>query len=776
MAETLEQEQLLNFYTDLRERVRSATETGEEGGVLEENFTEIVLNEYLAESGDTENARACADIRESSNGQRLHKINGYALSDNHENLDLFISVYRGFDEPQRLGSADVTLAFNQCRKFLNSAIKGHWEEMDESAPAYDLARELAHHRLDLVRANLFLLTDAECSVSVPEGDHLAKTDLLLTYRIIDLNYLYRLEGGGHHPIEIDFEADHGGLIPCLAVPGNQETYQSYLAVVPGEVLAAVYEKYGSRLLEMNVRAFLQSTGKVNGGIRRTILDEPEMFLAFNNGIAATAEAVELVDLPGGGKALKAVRELQIVNGGQTTASLFHTQRKDKAPIDRVFVPMKLSVIKNREKVSEIVNRISRYANSQNKVSDADLSANAPFHIQMERLSRTVWAPPQTNQPHQTRWFYERARGQFKNALGKEPTKKRKEGFLAQNPKAQFFAKEDLAKFVNVWSQMPWIVVRGNQKNYAEFVSSLKKKELKPDNVFFEDAIAKAILFRTAEKVYGVKPNAIGDLRYVTVPYSLAWLSHVLAGRLDLYAIWKRQILSEALKTLLHALMVKLETALKTQAPGSLYGEWAKKEECWEFIRKQSFLNVSELATIQSNLTDPKKPGPRRILTDADTGQAELTAQAERLRSVPAVVWGKIEAWGTASGLFTDHQRTVLFSLAQAVQNKRTFHENELRNGPELLDIALDEAPELFEGINEAEALPSASAENGQDPEITLDLIGRMVAWDKKNKKLVPHHYLLLKHIAEGKTVLSEQNKRYVRTSLERLKKHHFSTD
>ncbi len=215
------------------------------------------------------------------------------------------------------------------------------------------------------------------------------------YKVVDLNYLYNISEKSHIPIEIDFK-NGGYKIPCIPAPSRNDEYQSYLAIFPGEALVNIYERFGSRLLEQNVRSFLQFTGKVNGGIRKTILTEPHMFLAFNNGIAATAESLELEKTEGGLFIVK-VNDLQIVNGGQTTASIYHTWKKDKKEVTDVQVQVKLSVIKNKEKFSDIVSQISEYANTQNKVSVSDLSSNRPFHIELEKLSRNIWAPPAEGQ-------------------------------------------------------------------------------------------------------------------------------------------------------------------------------------------------------------------------------------------------------------------------------------------------------------------------------------------------------------------------------------------
>src|SRR5690606_30608826 len=377
-----------------------------------------------------------------------------------------------------------------------------------------------------------------------------------------------------------------------------------------------------RLLEQNVRSILQFTGKINKGIRKTILEEQHKFLAFNNRIAATAEEVEIIDLPDNTrKAIGFVKDFQIVNGGQTTASIYHTWKKNNADISKIFVQLKLTIIKDRKNFAEIVGRIAEYANTQNRVSASDLSSNRENHVILEKLSRTIWAPPKAGETHQTRWFYERSRAQYKNErIRYGITPSRRKQFDKQNPRSQMFTKELLAKYLNTYSEVyhgkklvigPHFVVRGSQKNYAQFLNY--NFDNKPDNIYFEDAVALAILFKTAEKLYGIKPNAIGDMRYITVPYAIAWLGFRLNYQLDLYRIWKTQGLSVLLQEKLNEIMVKIEDFIKSNAPGSLYGEWAKKEECWTTI-KENDLDIS-LESLKEDLASKTTIKRKRISDD-----------------------------------------------------------------------------------------------------------------------------------------------------------------
>jgi len=591
------QQELNRFYTVLLQDIRSEQLSNEEGGSLEQLFTKQATD-LLSEGGETADVRI--SFHESILPRNRHKINAYAIADNYETLDLFVTVLKCMEDPIRVQKSDIDNAAKLLLSFLKKADNREYaDSLEESSEIFDFAHTLnasVELRENLVRINIFILTDGIYNGEIPSQKEI--NEIPVFFRVIDLNYLFNISEREYIPIEIDFEQD-GFEVPCIKADIDNHEYQSYLALIPGHALVSVYEQYGARLLEQNVRSFLQFTGKINQGIRRTILKEPHMFLAFNNGIAATADDLKLKKTENG-YLIESVKDLQIVNGGQTTASIYHTWKKDKADLKDIVVQVKLSIIKDKNNFAEIVSLIAEYANTQNKVSISDLSSNTPFHIEVEKLSRNIWAPPVIGQSHQTRWFYERARGQYRNARSREGTTKAKlRAFDLKNPKKQFFTKEELAKFINTWSEVyidqklvigPHIVVRGSQKNYAQFIAHNIPEN--PDNKYFEEAIAKAILFRAAEKLYGIKPNSIGDMRYITVPYALALLSYKKETEINLLEIWKKQGISEQLQTTIYDLMVQVEQFIKTNAPGALYGEWAKKEDCW--LQVKDFMSINPI--------------------------------------------------------------------------------------------------------------------------------------------------------------------------------------
>lgn len=775
MVYSIENSELRKFFSSLMQDIAAIQSTDEEGAVSEQVFTQQAVD-LLAAAGESENIVVRYDEK-ALGSPKQHKINAYAISENYETVDLFITIFNATQEIARISNSEIETASKRILNFFRKAIysgvdegskyfkSDYIDEIEESSEIFQFAYALARSneiKENLVRVNAFILTNGIYKGEYPSNTLISGYNFY--YKIFDIESLYNLSEKSHIPIEVNFKSD-GFIIPCIPSTSVNEEYQSYLAIFPGEALASIYERFGSRLLEQNVRSFLQFSGKINKGIRNTILKEPEMFLAFNNGLAATADEIELEDGENGyGKIISFVKDFQIVNGGQTTASIYHTQKKDKADISNISVQVKISVIKNKGNFSEIVSRISEYANTQNKVSVSDLSSNRPYHVELEKLSRNVFTPITDNRPIQTKWFYERARGQYRNAILKEGfTPSRKKAFDLKNPKNQLFNKEELAKYINAYQEIsdgrkisigPHFVVRGNQKNYVQFMNYNLEKKL--NNVYYEDLIAKAILYRAAEKVYGVKPRAIGDMRYITVPYAITLLNRLTKNQLDLYKIWKTQEISSSLKSLLFEMMTRIEKFIKDTAPGGLYGEWAKKEECWINLR-ESDLNF-DLESIRQDLIDKKNPPKRIVISEDEVENQKRMEEYELVKSVPSKIWKRIEEWGRNTDSLSTVQKNIAWNLIAKVRNNANLLPGEVSYGNAILDIVISKSPELLFDEDEVSDPPPIYKKG--DPEITLELIQKMVSWDKKNKRLKPHHFRLMFDILNGQKELTPQNKKY----------------
>ncbi|MCY1022102.1 AIPR family protein [Pyxidicoccus sp. MSG2] len=588
-----------------RGEMASQSSASQEVEFKENAFTERVM-EIIAEAGAVSGGHACYFRKEL--GNRQLKVNGYNVSDDEEQLDVITSIYKDSPAPAVLRMTEVYQTIQRALHFVNAAAGGLSSKMEQAHPAHDMADRVnaLFSTGSVRRVNVIVLTDCVVREHQPQKAlKISKHDRIeVRADIWDIERLCRSMSSGRvrETIEIDFVEEFGHAIPCLPVPISDGEYGAYLAVVPGEVLYKLYDEYGERLLELNVRSFLQARGKINRGIRDTLLKEPQLFFAYNNGITAVAEDVKTTLQPDGSTALAWVRGLQIVNGGQTTASIHRAGKKDQAELSGVFVQMKLSQVRE-ELLDTLVPRISLYANSQNKVNDADFSANDLFHQKLESLSRTIWAPGE-----QSRWFYERARGQYQVARGKAATPAQQRQFDSIHPTSQMFTKTDLAAFEHSWGQCPHLVSRGAQKNFVEFMLLLKEQhpDFVPDEHYFTQLVAKAIIFREAQAL--AREARIAAYKANVVTYAVAYLGARLGARLDLDELWRAQSLTPQLQEALRGLLTPVEGAIKRTAGERNVTEWCKKEECWKAIKAMDLPLPSSLLGLANVARASKKGG------------------------------------------------------------------------------------------------------------------------------------------------------------------------
>ena len=782
--------ELNKFYQSLMQDVVAIQSGDDEGNTQEQVFTRI-CQEMLSEAGETENTYIAYDERDlGRKGQ--HKINGYAISDNYENVDLFISIFNNKQDICSISKPEIDTAVKRISNFFRKAIYNEYvNEIAESSEIFEFADTLANYgelKENLIRVNAFILTNGQYKGDIPASQSISGYTVF--YRIIDIDFLYKISEQSRIPIELDFDNLDGERfeIPCLAANIENPDYEAYIAIMPGECLATLYHDYGARLLEQNVRSFLQFTGKINKGIRKTINEEPHMFLAFNNGIAATADHILLDET---GRFIKRISNLQIVNGGQTTASIYNTARKDKADISQIYVQVKLSVIKDIEQYANIVSRISQYANTQNKVNDADFTANNPALIEIEKLSRYILSPVTLEKNMPTSWFFERARGQYKTLRSKEGfTKSRRAAFDLKFPKNQVFTKVELAKYVNAWQEVysgkslmigPHIVVRGNEKNYARFMNYNLPEIKHIDVAYFEDIIAKAILFRTADKRYGTKVsgNHIGELKQVVVPYTLSLLNLITGGRLDLYKIWKNQRISMELSDFIYELMKQVNQFIINKSPVSHYIEWAKKEECWLMVKENKW--SYNIADIVADCIDENNPPKRTHKVNIENVETDRRHQEEILKSIPFSLWKKIEEWGRDTGLLEAPYPTVASDIAYKVKNGRKFLDGDISRGITIYEKVWQYNPDLLEEADkwaEKDRIADEQRSNSRDSkiaEITLELVRQMVEWDKRRRILEDWKWKAMKDVVDGKKELSDRMKHAFYLNLQILRKKGFQS-
>lgn len=633
-------------------------------------FMEIVTNE-LTDSGFSEGFEFCH-----YRAQRGIRVDGYWFDD-EGTLDLFIADFDSRESLTSLNKTDFEAIFKRLINFFQSCIeKNLADNLEITSPEYGLAQEISDRKASIRKLRLILCSERTLSERVKDISDAEVSGILTSHHIWDMSRLHRLRSSrGHKEIlDFNFEEMFGKGIPGIPAHLDTNTYESYLIVMPGNILADLYENFGARLLEQNVRTFLQARGNVNKGIRATILNEPEMFFAYNNGITATAQKVEtkVAEL---GLIITTIKDLQIVNGGQTTASLFHTRNRDKADLSQVFVQMKLTVI-DSEKAQEIVPKISEYANTQNKVNAADFFSNHPFHVRMEEFSRRLWAPAQKGAQRETRWFYERARGQYADSQSTlSQAAKRK--FKAEHPSQQKLTKTDLAKFENVWDEHPMWVNRGAQKNFSEYAKRIGREwDKSSDNfneLYFKKAIARTIIFRTTEKLVSSQSWYNGGYRANIVAYTLAMLSEIIKQKksyLDYESIWEAQEVNSQLKETIEFIAKKVNDNITKPPQGiSNISEWCKKQACWDNLQQQTSNIAKELPSVFFNqlITNSVKASQEknaRITQKIDNG---IEAQKNVIAIKPNE-WANIQQALSERQMLTSKELSIL-NVAKQIPNK-----------------------------------------------------------------------------------------------------------
>ncbi|GFZ98710.1 hypothetical protein GCM10010923_03660 [Blastomonas marina] len=586
---------LEDAFEDLREDVMLEAEAG--GVFQEEAFFEIFA-EAASDNGDTIDLEYAHCRKEG--GSRPYRVDGHAFDADRGTLYLAICDFREGRELQSLQAARMDSALKQATNFFENALAPEFiNSLEDSSQCFAAAYPIYMNQQSIRRLRVILFSNARLAARRPPQLMADVAGVPVVYTVLDVARYADIQKSRATPeaIEVDLEGIAGGALPCLRASKMSGEYESYLLALPGEVLADVYGLYGARLLEQNVRTYLQARTKVNKGILKTIREEPEMFFAYNNGLTATASGVELRQLEDGQLGISSIHDLQIVNGGQTTASILYAKDVGKASLDKVHVQMKLSVVPD-ESVEKVVPLISRYANTQNRISEADFFSNHPFHLQMERYSRVLTAPPQDGALAGEKWFYERARGQYRDGMAYASKAERRK-YQLEFPKAKVMVKTDLAKYVTTFERRPDIVSKGAQKCFMHFANETAKAwkagQANFNETWFRNACSMALLFRWTDKMIAQSEWYQEDrgFKSQTVTYTLARASlHVRElGRASINwdTVWSTQDVPEELQEFLEVLAPQIAAAIKdAPAEARNVGEYCKMQACWENISKMDF--------------------------------------------------------------------------------------------------------------------------------------------------------------------------------------------
>ena len=674
--------ELLDFRSDFINEVS-------ERATSDSNFTHSafvdVAVELLEEAGELADSEIC--YFRGTSGRKSIGVDAYAF-DKADNSARFVIAEFTNSIDATMSQTEANAHFTRLRQFVEAALESQLSEsLEESSPARFLTEDLVAKRDEVSRIRLYLICDAQLSQRVRDWPEGAIGDISVEYHIWDISRFFRMRSSllGQDELVVNFESFSNGGLPCLRA-SESDAYSAFLCIVPGATLAEIYNKHGSRLLEGNVRSFLSTTGKVNRAIRKTIVENPAMFFAFNNGIAATATSVEL---SADGSRIKSARDLQIVNGGQTTASLAAALRSLKKISDAIFVPMKLSVV-DAAVAEALIPDISRCANSQNKVSEADFFSNHPYHRRLEQISRRLWAPASDGAQFETHWFYERARGQYVNeSLGMTSANGGK--FKKANPRNQVISKTDLAKSESSWAELPHKVSRGAQSAFLDFADSIsrywEKNADEFDDDYFRSVVARTILFREAQVIVQAQEWYTGGFRANIVTYGIAKLSHDIArlggDSLDFNSIWSQQRLTESCrKQIAVSAFAAFKIITKPPSNSANITQWCKRSECWAKV--QDAPNTLLKSFSEELVSDRKSEHKSGNVGINSATQVAKSAQAEVVE-LGIDYWRDLLVWGMVKRLVNPSARALLslakgMSTSQLPTEKQSAKMLEIRKG------------------------------------------------------------------------------------------------
>lgn len=635
------------FAQELQDNVKLAVENQHVD--YDQELANSIL-EYIEDNGEVNAPEICSFQKTRT------RITAYDYNDEAESLDLFYLV-KADTLLGKVNNSKVQQGFNYLMSFYREAMNGTLFKtagINENDEIIEVAKLVQSTKGNISQLRIYVITDGLTDPSaVPSSVESEDGDFIIEYNVWDLQRVYQQHNirSGKEKVEIDFLAEYNTELQCLRMNQENPFVEAYMAIIPGLTLAKIYKKYQQVLLEKNVRTFLQFKGKVNKGIRKTLRDEPDMFFSYNNGISTTASEIEVKNIDGV-EYITRLYDWQIVNGGQTTASIAASLNDREADLTKVYVPMKISVIRDMENVDDLVKSISTAANSQTAIKNSDFSANEGYLVDLEKFSRSEWVPNGNNKPI-CKWYFERTRGQYLDQLA-QLTGFNEKSFKIEYPKSKKITKTDIAKFEALWNQQPYNVCRGSEKNYALFVTDIKRDKPIVTAQYFKFIIAKGILFQTIDII--VKSKKLGGYKSNMNAYILAAISFLSERKLDLNWIWEHQMVQQEVVDRIDELIPLVWNHItgpnNTTSQSSNINEWTKRPECWNRLKLklESFDKFDD--TLRQNETN-------------EDGSSLNEAQQDRIRQAEEIqpsCWFSLSNWAKTRDLLTPIERKAAYNF------------------------------------------------------------------------------------------------------------------
>jgi len=663
-----------DFHTELRNEILAEAESSNE--LTEDTFFDF-FSEDLIKAEVIQTADRCFYDKP---GLKIDGYGGHPVEDD-ATLSLIVCDFSNQDEIVSVNRSEIEAMCKRAINFISKSFDTDFrEELDMTSPEFGLADLIKTTWDQIQKIKIIYITNKSLNLRNKDFEPIPVNGIHAEFVPWDIVRFYDLMISGKEKEELVIDlAEHGGSITALNASSANNDFESYLCIMPGNTLAKIFRAWGSRLLEQNVRVFLQAKGKVNKGIRSTIEQNPNMFFSYNNGITATASAIKKEynsKTEKGGLIISSITNFQIVNGGQTTASIHEAiKRGYEENLKDIQIQMKLSVISDINRAEEIVPKISEYANSQNKVNHIDFTSNNRFHVDMENFSRKILAPQKTGTTIQTRWFYERARGQYNQEKALLKTTGEKKKFDTLNPKNQKVTKDQLAIVINTFLCKPDIVSKGSQKCYIDFTQAFTKKQESEeskqtffDETFFKYSMAKVLIFRRFDELVKKADWYAEGYKRNIVAYGIAKLLHTIKIKkkaINYNNIWKVQKVSEELENMLLEIgkeaVFHLTEAERPQGAPLNTGEYAKSIECWESFKKVPILLNEDFEKTLLNKDEEKG-----VLKEASKKQ-KLNNQLETENYIVSLgpdFWKKILKFCMQQRIISPRDQTLLYKAIQ----------------------------------------------------------------------------------------------------------------
>lgn len=639
--------EIKEFATEFQETVKQAVENG--GCDYTHELATAIL-EYLQDNGEVNVPEIC------SFQKTRVRLTAYDYNDEAESLDLFYLI-KADNLLGKINETRLLQGFSYLKSFYREAMNDtllRSADVSNTDEIAEVGKLVQSTKGNISQLRLYILTDGMTDPTVvPETEDYPEEGLVIEYNVWDIQRIFQQHNirAGKEKVEIDFPTDYNTEIQCLKMSDENPYIDAYMAIMPGITLAKIYRKYQQALLEKNVRTFLQFKGKVNKNIRKTLREEPDMFFSYNNGISTTASEIELTEREG---ALFITRlfDWQIVNGGQTTASIGASLTDRDVDLKKVFVPMKISVIRDEENSDTLVNAISVSANSQTAIKNSDFSSNEPYLVDLEKHSRAEWVPNGRNRPI-CKWYFERTRGQYLDQLAQLSGLSEK-AFRIEYPKTQKITKMDVAKCEVLWNMQPYEVCRGLEKNYSNFVTAIKRTQPEVTPLYYHKLIAKCILFNTIDSI--VRSKKLGGYKANMNAYIMSSLSYLSGKNLDMLYIWEKQRVQQQvvdkIEELISLVWSHIAQVNEDNAQATNVSAWTKRVECWNRLK----IKLNDYDKFDDTLMMPE--------TNDDGSRLNETQRSriEEAESFDPRFWFSLANWAKTQNQLTPIDRKAAFNF------------------------------------------------------------------------------------------------------------------